>query len=213
MSKQFSKKYSGFTLIEAMIAIAIVTIGMAGFSLLFMYTWNANKYTLDMGRASMQVSGGLNKMVDYIRGAKQGDDGSFPIKTADDNEMTIFSDYDKDGNTERLHFYKNGRDILMGVTLPTQTLPKTYPSGDQQTITIASNIINDDVSTPVFYYFNKNYPADLSHNPLPTPAQPADIRLSKIFLDMNIGSDQSGKNIGMQSFVELRNLNDYSLSN
>ena len=142
-------KNLGMTLIEMMMAITILSVGIAGFTLLFSRTWQFNKYTIEMGQTSINVSHGLNKIVDYVRRAKQGDNGAYPIISADNRDLVIYCDYNKNNITERLHFYKSGQDILMGITEPTSTLPKTYPAEDQQTISIVSHIINDD-SKPIF---------------------------------------------------------------
>jgi hypothetical protein len=151
-------------------------------------------------------------MVNYIRGTRQADNGAYPIKSADDNDLVVYSDYDKDTITERLHFYKSGQNILMGATNPTSSMPRTYPAGDQQTIAIANYIINDS-DTPIFYYYNKDYPGDAVNNPLSTPASISDIRLVRIYLKINITPNRAPDNIEMQSFVELRNLNDYDRLN
>jgi prepilin-type N-terminal cleavage/methylation domain-containing protein len=202
----------GLTLVEMMVAIAIFAIGMGGFTLLFSRTWQINHYTLEMGQASMAASQGVSKMVNYIRGTRQADNGAYPIKSADDNDLVVYSDYDKDTITERLHFYKSGQNILMGATNPTSSMPRTYPAGDQQTIAIANYIINDS-DTPIFYYYNKDYPGDAVNNPLSTPASISDIRLVRIYLKINITPNRAPDNIEMQSFVELRNLNDYDRLN
>lgn len=207
MSKYTYKSKKGITLIEVMVAVAIFTICIGGFTLLFVKVWKGNSYTIEMGQSSMMVSQGTNKMINYIRSARQGDDGSYPVKTADANNLVVYSDYDRDGTTERLHFYKNGQNILMGVTDPTSTMPKSYPSGDQQTITITSSIVN--TSVPIFSFYNKDYPGDVINNPMATPANVANVRLLKIHLQININPNRAPDNIEMQSFVELRNLNDY----
>lgn len=199
----------GMTLVELMIAITIVTIGMGGFTLLFANTWRINSYTLEMGRSSIIVSQGLSKMVSHIRGARQADNGAYPIKSADDNDLVIYSDYDKDGITERIHLYKNGQNIIMGITLPGGTIPVTYQAGDQETITIANSIVNT-AAEPIFFYFDKDFGGDETANPpLSTPANISDIRLIKIHLKINIDPNRAPDNIEMQSFVEIRNLNDY----
>jgi len=196
------------TIIEMMVAISIFTIGIAGFSLLFTRIWRGNSYTLEMGQSTMVVSQATNKMMKYIRETTQADNGSYPIVSANDNDLVLYSDYNKDSIVERLHFYKSGKNILMGVRNPTNTMPKTYASGDQQTTTIANNIVNDS-STPIFYYYNKNYPGDAANNPLKMPVNVANIRLMKIYLQININPNRAPDNVQMQSFIELRNLNDY----
>jgi Tfp pilus assembly protein FimT len=204
----FKNKKPAFTLLEAMLSIAIFSIGMVGFAMLFAKTWRTNSYSIEMGQSSLQVSRGVNMMGNFIRSARQGDDGSYPIVSASGNSFTIFSDYNKDGITERLHLYKTGTDILMGITNPTSTMPKTYPSGDQKTVTIATHIVNQ-ATEPVFFYFNKYYPGDTAHNPLSAPITIADVRLVKIFLHINIDPNRPPDNIQMQTFIEMRNLNDY----
>jgi hypothetical protein len=198
----------GMTIIEMLIAIAIFTIGIAGFSLLFVKSWKGNSYVFEMGQSSMAASQGVNKLVVYLRGIKQGDDGSYPIKSAANNDLVIFSDYDKDGITERLHFYKSGNQIIMGYRKPSGGLPKTYASGDQGTQVIASSIVNES-SVPIFYYYNQNYPGDQANNPLATPANVGSVHLIKILLKININPNRAPDNIETRSFVELRNLNDY----
>lgn len=203
------EKNKGMTLIETLLAVAIFTIGIGGFSLLFMNSWKNNSYILELGQASSAASSGLDKAVKYIRMARQGDDGSYAVKSADKNDLVVFSDYNKDGVAERLRFYLQSGQLKMGITNPTSSIPKTYPSGDQQVEIIADKIINDDAN-PVFYYFNKDYPGDQVHNPVATPANVANIRLVKILLKININPTRAPENVQMQSFVELRNLNDYS---
>jgi len=99
---------------------------------------------------------------------------------------------------------------LMGVTEPTITLPKTYISGDQQIITLVSNLVND-IDEPIFYYFNREYLGNMANNPLSIPVSSylADIRLVKIYIEINTNPSRISNNIEMQSFVEMRNLNDY----
>jgi len=197
------------TFIEMIIAIAIFSMGIAGFTLLFSRTWQSNSYVLEMGKDSMAASQGVNNMADYIRRARQGDDGSYPVQLADENELTIFSDYNKDGTTDRLHFYKSGQNIMMGITEPSTTFPVTYPSGDQTTITLAEHVVNNS-TTPIFSYYNKNYPADTTNNPMSVPASVADVRLVKVYLEVNIDPNNAPNSVHMQSFVEMRNLNDYN---
>ncbi|HRY82722.1 MAG TPA: prepilin-type N-terminal cleavage/methylation domain-containing protein [Candidatus Moranbacteria bacterium] len=210
MKKKLEKKIKGLTLIEMMMAIAIFTIGIAGFTLLFSRTWKSNSYVLEMGQSSMAASQGVNKIVNYIRKTKQADDGAYPIKSASSNDLVIYSDYDKDGIAERLHFYKSGQNILMGATNPTTTLPKSYPSGDQETITLVSSVTNAS-DEPIFYYYNKDYPGDSTNNPLSSPVTShlAEIRLVKIYVEINTNPNRGPENIKIQSFVEMRNLSDY----
>lgn len=204
----WQKKYSGMTIVEMMVAISIFTIAIFGFTMLFMRSWQMNSYTIEMGQSSYAVSQGVNNMVNYLRKARQADDGSYPVKSAAENDLVVFSDYDKDGVTERLHFYLQNGQVLMGITDPTTGIPKTYATSDQQTKLLADRIVNE-ADEPIFYYYNKDYPADTVNNPVAMPVDVSTVRLIKIFLKINVDPNRAPDNIETQSFVELRNLNDY----
>jgi prepilin-type N-terminal cleavage/methylation domain-containing protein len=206
--KIFSVGRSGLTLVETLVAIAIFAIGMEGFTLLFLSAWKNNAYTLEMGQSSMAVSQGVNTLKDYLRSVRQADNGAYPIKLADDNELVVYTDYDRDGVVERVHIYKNNQDILMGVTNPTETMPKNYPSGDEETFMLANKIVNTEME-PIFYYYDKSYAGGLTQTHLATPASVAEVRLLKIHFKINIDPNRAPDNIELQTFVEMRNLNDY----
>ncbi len=201
-------KNLGMTIIEALLAIMIFTLGILGFSQLFVKSWQSNQFSYEMGQSTFSVSQGVNKMVDYIRRARQGDDGAYPIRSADDDDFVFFCDYDKDGITERVHMYKSDGKIMMGYRKPTTGIPKTYPSGDQAALILAESVVND-AGDPVFYYYNKDYPGDAVNNPVATPAVVADVRLVKINLAVDPNVNKAPDSVRMESFVELRNLNDY----
>ncbi len=193
------------TIIEMIVAIAIFTIGMEGFTILFVRAWQNNAYTIEMGQSAMIISQSVNKIVGHIRGARQADNGSYPIVSAGDNDLVLYADYDKDDKAERLHFYKSNQDVLMGVREPSGSMPVTYASGDENVVKVASHIIND-VNTPIFEYYGQNYPSTAT--PMSTPASVASVRMVKIHLHINVNPNRAPDNIEMQSFVELRNLND-----
>ncbi len=206
------KNYSGLSLIEMMVAIAIFTIAIAGFSLLFVRSMKSNSYILEMGQTSMALSQGMNKMTEYLRKARQGDNGNYAIVSAQDNSLTVYSDFDSDKITERLHFYLESQQIKMGITNPTGGIVKTYPSGDQEVKTVASYILNGS-GDKLFRYYNRDYPADLVNNPINIATNDiSDIRMVEIFLKMNINPNRAPDNVQMRSFVELRNLSDYNVA-
>jgi prepilin-type N-terminal cleavage/methylation domain-containing protein len=208
VDRKNKRKLRGMTIVEMLVAIAIFTIGIEGFSLLFIRAWSINSFTLEMGQASTAASQGVNRVTNYVRGARQGDNGAYPISSIGDNDLVIFSDYDKDGVTERLHFYKNGESVIMGFRDPAGTIPRTYAAGDQATMIIASHVIND-ASAPIFRYYNEDYPGDTINNPLTaSSANINNVRLVKVHLKININPNRAPDNVETQSFAEIRNLNN-----
>lgn len=186
-------------------ALAIFTIGISATSLLFARTIKDKAYILEMGKSSFIVSRSVNDLTQYLRRARQSDAGSYTIVSADDNDLVVYSDYDKDGKTERLHIYLSAGKVYLGIRNPSETFPPVYDAGDETTLELAKQIVNT-ASDPMFSYYDSSYPET---NAVDTPADVSEIRLIRIFLKINIDPNRAPDNIQQETFVELRNLNDY----
>ncbi len=198
----------GMTLIEALLAIFIATLAMEGFTLLFLRSWQQNAFIIETGVTAAANSRAVDRIVVDLRRASQAANGDYPIESADDNDLVFYADTDSNGTIERVHYYYQNGQILKGVREPTTGTPPTYASGDATTTVVAKAIVNT-AADPVFEYYNQDYPGDTTNNPLATPAAIGSIRLVKVRLYMNIDPLQAPDYINVQSFAELRNLNDY----
>lgn len=200
--------YRGLTLVELIVAISIFTLGIAGFTMLFAKTWKANSFVLEEGQASSGASNSLDNMVKSLRKVKQADNGNFDIKSASDFDLVVYLDDDEDGTTEKVHYFldQTSQQLKKGVSKPSGS-PLTYPANDQTITTLADYIVNTS-SQPVFLYYNEHYPVDMTGNPLSMPIVLPDVRLIQIHLWVNIKPESAPDNINLQSFVELRNLNE-----
>lgn len=212
MKNIFSRKIftpKGMTIIEMMIAIAIFEMGLVVFTLLLLNSYKLNSFILEEGDASFVASRGTSTLVKETREARQSDAGDYPLLSGDSFNLTFFSDVDGDGLTERIHYFLDfsTKQLKKGVTKPTGN-PAVYASGDNSVSVVANYIINSS-SQPVFFYYNKNYPGDTAHNPLPIPVNPVDVRIVKILLRVNITPNQAPDDINIEAFSELRNTNDY----
>jgi len=203
------KRKKGMSIIDAIVAIAIFTFGMQAFVLVFVKVWNSNSFILEEGEASMAASRVVNEIIKEIRKTKQADNGDYPIESGDSFNLTVFLDVDNDNVTERVHYFLEDESIKVGITEPEGT-PPIYPAGDQTIKTMASYIINDYLSQPIFYYYNSDYPGDEENNPLAVPIYPEQVRLVRIHLYVNIKPDKAPDHINIESVAELRNLNDYN---
>ena len=201
------KVVRGMSLVEMLMAIFIMLIGMEGITLLFINSWSNNKFILETGNASLIASRSVDVIVREIRKARQADDGDYLLESGSANDLKIYIDIDNDGVTERVHYYLMDGAIWRGVTDPNAGTPVTYPNGDQTTVKMTDYISNTG-SEPVFRYYNKNYPADVVNNPLATPVAIQNVRLIRIHLLVNIDPVNAPNNINIESFAELRNLNN-----
>jgi len=199
----------GMTLIEMMIAIFIFTMGILGFTYMFGQAWKMNGFTLEEGQDAMKASQAVNNLVVELRRACQSAAGAYPIVSGTETDLVMYVDLNNDGIVERVHYYYNQANgqLMKGVTEPSGN-PASYPNGDQTTTVFVDNVFNTGLD-PVFYYYNSSYPADTTHNPLATPINPSDVRLIKVSLLINIRPITAPNNIKIESFAELRNINDY----
>lgn len=198
------------TLVELMVAIAVALIAMEGFTYLFLKTWDTNKFVLEEGMASAAASRANNQIVIQLRGIEQSENGSYPIVTADDFDLTLYADIDDDGTVERVHYFLDqvNDQLKMGVTEPNMAVqPATYSAGDT-TVSVMTNYVVNESDNPIFGYYNDDYPGDTVNNPLATPASVANIQLIKIHLFVNINPVHAPDNINIESFVDLRNLHN-----
>ena len=204
------KALRGMSLIEMLIAIGVALLAMEGMTLLFTKMWDNNKFVLEEGMASSAASRATNKIVIQLRGVQQADNGDFPIKSADGFDLVFYCDIDDDGVVEKVHYYLDQANdqLKQGVSNPLATNPVTYPANDS-VVSVVTNYVVNESDNPIFYYYNSNYPGDTVNNPLATPASVGTIQMIRVKLLINIDPVHAPNNINIESFVDLRNLNDY----
>jgi prepilin-type N-terminal cleavage/methylation domain-containing protein len=205
MRKQTLK---AMTLIEVLVSIAIMLIAMEGFTLLFVKSWDTNKFILEEGLASAAASRATNKILSDLRHVRQADNGDYPVESASAFDLKVYLDVDKDGVTERVHYFLDQAtdELKKGITNPLATTPISYPAADD-TVTVMTSYVVNESTDPVFSYYNKNYPGDLVNNPIASPVAIDQVRLIKVHLYVNINPIHAPDNINIEAFADLRNLN------
>ena len=205
--KVIRKTKKGMSFIEMIMAIGIMLIGMEAMTMLFLRSWESNRFILETGNSSFIASRGVSRVVSEIRKTRQADNGDYPLESGNEFDLKLYIDIDKDGTTERVHYYLSSNTLYRGVTEPVAGLPITYPSGDDTTEVIAQSIANTPAD-PIFYYYNDDYPADLVNNPLETPVSISAVRMIRVHLMVNIDPLHAPDYTNIESFAELRNLSN-----
>lgn len=197
---------SGMTLVELLVAIAILSLGMVVFTMLSAKAWNYRGYALEQATATSLASRTITQMVHEIRTVRQADDGSYAIKETLDNSLTVYRDEDGDGSAERVHYFLDDDKLKKGVT-KFNTASRTYANADETVKTLLEYVTNRDKHEPFFIYYDNGYPID--HTSAMTSNLPFDVRLIKIHLWINVKPIIAPENVNLESIAELRNLNEY----
>jgi prepilin-type N-terminal cleavage/methylation domain-containing protein len=199
------KNNKGFTLIELLLVMSIMGVLAAAFVAL-QYILSQNQIIAWRSYISVEEANtNLNSIAKEIRTARESENGAYAISSAEDFELIFFTDPDFDGTIERVRYTQNGTSLEKGIIEPTG-YPISYPQETEVVKTLTENIRNG--TTPVFYYYNANYPQDTLNNPLSAPANPADIKLIRVLLHTNSTADLPDKNFILDTFVQLRMLKD-----
>ena len=142
----------GFTLVETLVVIAIVSIVGLALQHAIQYFYRANAYVLQGTAAVNSARNGVTTFSSNIREATYGDDGAYPVALAATTSITFYADVDKDGGVERVKTYLLG-SVLYRVVTNAAGNPPSYIGQASATSTIATHVANG-TSTPLFRYFD-----------------------------------------------------------
>ena len=168
------KRQSGFTLIEILIATAIASASLA---LVTYFTVDLSRSGIFLGdrlETERELEMALRALVSEGRSIGPGENGAYPIVTANGTTFTFFSDVDGDGTFEQVRYFLEGTILKKGVTEPTATEPITYPAGNE----VVREIVHSIVPGTLFAYYPSGYPLETGQ--LPNPIDVASIRLVSV---------------------------------
>lgn len=198
-----SRSEAGFTLIEVLVASAILVILAVGL-LGIQYIIGQNQVSVWRNYLSIESANiSMSAMTKEIRDARQSESGSYPLEIADDQEIVFYTDYDYDGIVERIRYTLSGTDLVKGIIEP-QGEPLSY-STDNELSKVISDIVRN-AATPVFYYYNSEWPADTVNNPLILSDRISETRQVKIYLETNPYINSSNDYV-LESDVRIRMIN------
>lgn len=200
--KWTNKKLKGLTLVELLVVISILSIVMPGMSMLVYTAWTSQAYQIKLGQAAFLASRGVTTVVKNIRQAQQADNGAYLLQSGDDFDIVFYANVDDDDLVERVHYYLQNGNLLMGVTEPSTTPPYSYPSGDEETRTISGNVVNTGAEY-IFRYYDTN--AAL----LTTPVVTGSVRMVEVRLLVDVDPYSSPIPIPVKSTTTMRNLVNY----
>jgi prepilin-type N-terminal cleavage/methylation domain-containing protein len=195
----------GFSLIEVLVVVAI-----AASVVLVVGNFGNNITGLDSFISSdLQSKGSTNAslsiMTKDIQSAANSAGGGYPIDAASTSSFAFYSDIDKTGIMERVHYFYATSTIYRGIISPTGT-PPTYPSSTEIVTDFIHNVIIAS-GTPLFSYYGSSYTgtqASLSY-----PLTISSIRLVGISFSVQLNQTSTNRSPlqYFSSLINLRNLN------
>ncbi len=192
-----------FSLLETIFTAAIFSLLAISVGSFVINSYRTSRFAEEQREAIGSARRGIDTMVQEIKSARPGEDGSYPIQTADDFSFTFFGDIDGDSKVEKVRYWLEGTNLKKGVIKPSGT-PLSYPS-NTETIKILSPYVRNG-ATPIFRYYNSDYPGDLVNNPLPTPTRLLQTKLMQVTLQINVDVDKAPNSFILESQTQLRNL-------
>ena len=184
----------GFTLIETMIAVSIMAIVVVIGADYVINGFRATTFASEQETAIEHARRAIETMSKEIRGANSSDEGDYPLKTIDDYDLEFYSDINYDGQTDKVRYFQNGRNLVKVVTQPGPAHDYTVNSA---TTTIAEYLNNDELK--IFEYYDNNYNETNDID---------EIRLVKIRLKINVTPERAPLDYYVETDVHLRNLKD-----
>lgn len=195
---------SGFTLIELIISIAIITSITVVLSTFEKDVFSVNTTIQSSLNAQLDARHVVKTMVTEIRKAAQSETGSYSVTLASSTGITFFSDVNGDGLQDQVRYFLSGSTIKKGVTFPTGS-PATYNAGSEVLSTIINSVVASS-TLPIFQYYSSSYAGTTT--PLSLPVDIPSIRIVQITVIIDKDPNHSPKQIVVTSFVTLRNLKD-----
>lgn len=195
--------HKGLTLIELLIGTAISTI-IIGSILTFQSSIADVQSNLNTNsRSHIEANIAIQAITREIRNAKPAATGAYPIELAEDFEIIFYANIDNDPIPEKIRYFLSDSSLQRGVIKATGS-PPTYTSTEQITLVIP-NITNNSQS-PIFTYYNGNWPSDETNNPLPAPARLLDTKMVTINILINPNPKNTNHEYHIESAAQIRNL-------
>lgn len=195
----------GFTLIEVLIAVAIVVIITAFLGVLFRTFFFTNAFLRESLTIERDATAVLDQLITQLRAAGQSGAGSYPLEVTGANSIVFYANIDADSERERIQYFRSGNDVRRSVVDPVGS-PLTYATttAPETLVTVLRDLAA--TTTALFSYYDKTYAGTTT--PLAQPVSPVAVRLVKVTVVIDADPGQLPPPIVVSSQTAIRNLKD-----
>lgn len=203
--RNFYFSTSGFTLIEALVALGIFSLLILAVGWIFITALRSNAIIWDQLGGQSDARRVLREVTDTARRAEISSLGAFPVEKADPYEFIFYANINTDFFRERVRFFVDQPNNILwkGITKPIDN-PLRYPTSTEILTVVARDVVNDDLAIPLFTYFDEFYSGSST-----AMAQPVSTTLVHVVnVDVEIDRDASAPPAPLRaaSAVAIRSL-------
>jgi prepilin-type N-terminal cleavage/methylation domain-containing protein len=196
-----NKKEKGFTLIEILISIAIISLIIGAVGAFQAGIFKSNRLIQSGLLNQQQAKKLIRPFAEEVRGANISSQGAYPIETATDITFSFYTDINNDGLTEKIEYYVENGEFIKSVIEPD---PITYEYNEENTE--VTKVIRDIIEGPTFYYYGDGYTGSSTSTPLTSPVTPNEIKVVKVVVRINSSDSSEVEPFEVSTQVTLRNL-------
>jgi len=185
----------GFTLIELLVSMSIMIILVVMLGDFIRDGFRGSQYASEQSDAIEQARKAMNIMIKEIRGANSSEEGSYALKTIDDDNFTYYADLDNDGDMDKIRYFLDAGNIIKKVVWDPGVAGDYNTNGATSTVSLYVNNQTEEI----FSYYDSSY--NITN-------MISDVRLIKIILKINVTPEIAPNDYYIESDVHLRNLKD-----
>lgn len=193
----------GVTLVELMIAIGIFALLSLGAAEIIIVGFRSNAAVWEHLEVQRDARRAIQQVVNVVRQAETSSVGAYPVVSAGDNELIVYSNIDNNGYRERVRFFLDGTTLKKGIVTPSGS-PLAYVTASEIITDVANNIINASLSTPIFSYYNSDFTG--TEAAMAQPVIVGDVRVIRIRLILDKNPNALPSSYDVESSAHIRNL-------
>ncbi len=197
------KKQSGFSIIEMIIVIFILTLISLIVVNFQLDIFSLNRLSNDNLNIQTNLRHSLKTLTAEIRGAVPSSLGAYPLVQTSTSSLVFYTNTDSDPLVEKVRYFLDGQTFKKGTIKPTSN-PLTYNPANESFKILADNVANAE--TAIFDYYDTTY--DGTSSALALPVDAGLVRLIKVTLIIDENPNKLPAPTIMTTQVAPRNIKD-----
>lgn len=199
----FPDNSRGVTMIELVVAIGIFALLSLGAAEIIITGFRSNAAIWEHLEVQRDARRAVQQVVNVVRQAETSSVGAYPVVSAGDNELIVYSNIDNNGYRERVRFFLDATTLKKGIVIPTGN-PLSYVTSTEVITDVAKNVTNVSLGVPIFSYYNSAYTG--SESAISQPVIVGDVRVIRVRLILDKNPSVLPSSYDVESFAQIRNL-------